>query len=173
MLQTCPFRAWSTDSEGLLALATSWSHTHDVRKWRFAAEPGNCSRVDYETSIQIPVALLEYWKKQSMRMAVSKRVCTHGRSLRETATIKNIPFVNSLEIKVFAAAEPQTSTVSLSAEFALELPWFLKLLDAPIQQQVRDSVHEYLQLLAGDVCAAPTRRALPAAPRGASKYAAK
>ena len=158
-LKTCPFKPWSTDSDALFALANTWSHTHDVRNWRFTAEPGappgappgdtNCSRAEYDTSVNVPNILMVYWKKHSMRMAIAKRVCTHGRTMRETATIQNIPFLDSLEIKVFAAAEPETATVSLSAEFALELPWYLKMIDAPVQDQVRNSVHEYLEILAG------------------------
>ena len=181
-LKTCPFKPWSTDSDALFALANTWSHTHDVRNWRFTAEPGappgappgdtNCSRAEYDTSVNVPNILMVYWKKHSMRMAIAKRVCTHGRTMRETATIQNIPFLDSLEIKVFAAAEPETATVSLSAEFALELPWYLKMIDAPVQDQVRNSVHEYLEILAGDVCAAPARRALREAPRGAPPPAA-
>jgi hypothetical protein len=171
-LKTCPFKPWSTDSDALFALASTWSHTHDVRNWRFTAEDGNCSRAEYDTSVNVPNILMAYWKKHSMRMAIAKRVCTHGRTMRETATIQNIPFLDSLEIKVFAAAEPETATVSLSAEFALELPWYLKMIDAPVQDQVRNSVREYLEILAGDVCAAPGRRALREAPRGAPPPAA-
>jgi len=173
-LKTCPFKPWSTDSDALFALANTWSHTHDVRNWQFTAEPGdtNCSRAEYDTSVNVPNILMVYWKKHSMRMAIAKRVCTHGRTMRETATIQNIPFLDSLEIKVFAAAEPETATVSLSAEFALELPWYLKMIDAPVQDQVRNSVHEYLEILAGDICAAPARRALREAPRGAPPPAA-
>jgi len=176
-LKPCPFKPWSTDSEALFALATKWSYTHDVRNWRFSAEdapppgspPGdaNCSRVEYDTSIHVPNVLLVYWKKHSMQMAIAKRVCTHGRTMRETATIQKIPFIDSLEIKVFAAADPKTETVSLSAEFALEIPWYLKMIDAPVQDRVRKSVREYLEILADDVCAAPGRRALRSAPRGA------
>jgi hypothetical protein len=46
------------------------------------------------------------------------------------------------------------------------------MIDAPLQDQVRNSVHEYLEILAGDVCAAPARRALREAPRGAPPPAA-
>ena len=170
--KACPFRPWSTDSDGLRALATAWSHTHDVRNWRFAAEDANCSRAEYDTSVNVPGALAMYWKQDSLRMAIAKRVCSHGLTMRETATIRNIPVLDSLEIKVFAAAEPETGTVSLSAEFALAVPWYLKVLDAPVQEQVRNSVREYLELLAGDACAAPGRRALRRAPRARGAAAA-
>lgn len=168
----CPFRTpspWPADSDALRALATAWSHTHDVRNWHFAKERGNCSRVEYDTSVDVPNMLIVYWKKHSLFMGIEKQVCVHGRAMRETVTVQNLPFLDSLEIKVFASADPATGTVSLSAEFELALPWYLKVLDAPVQEHVRGSVREYLDILARTVCAAPGRRALREAPRSAQQ----
>jgi hypothetical protein len=44
-----------------------------------------------------------------------------------------------------------------------------KVLDAPVQEHVRGSVREYLDILARTVCAAPGRRALRETPRGAQQ----
>jgi hypothetical protein len=102
----CPFRTpspWPADSDALRALATAWSHTHDVRNWHFATERGNCSRVEYDTSVDVPNMLIVYWKKHSLFMGIEKQVCVHGRAMRETVTVQNLPFLDSLEIKVFYA----------------------------------------------------------------------
>jgi hypothetical protein len=43
------------------------------------------------------------------------------------------------------------------------------VLDAPVQEHVRGSVREYLEILARTVCAAPGRRALREALHGAQE----
>jgi hypothetical protein len=42
----------------------------------------------------------------------------------------------------------------LSAEYAVVVLWYLAIIDAPVQEHVRKSILEYLDVLQGDICAA-------------------
>lgn len=152
----CAFKQeWSRDSAALFALAHTWSRSHDVQKWTFSEQGDNCSHVDYESRIHLPDFFSLYWKAHEMKMGISKHVCVHGQSMRETLVISGIPFVDDVTIKVYASAHAETATVSLSAEYAVVVPWYLAIIDAPVQEHVRKSILEYLDVLQGDICAAP------------------
>jgi hypothetical protein len=73
--------------------------------------------------------------------------------MRETLVISNIPSVDSLVIRVFASAHEETETVSLSAKYSLVVPWYLSMIDSPVQEHLRKSILEYLDVLKGDICA--------------------
>jgi hypothetical protein len=79
--------------------------------------------------------------------------------------------VDSVVIRVFASAHEETETVSLSAEYSLVVPWFLSMIDAPVQEHMRKSILEYLDVLKGDICApsAGRRRRLARAGDSASR----
>jgi hypothetical protein len=46
-----------------------------------------------------------------MKMGISKHVCVHEQSMRETLVISGIPFVDNVVIKVYASAHAETATV--------------------------------------------------------------
>ena len=160
-IMQCPFkREWSSGSAELFNLAHAWSKSHDIENWAFSVQADNCSQADYESRIHLPNSFSVFWKPHSLKMAVNKHLCVHGQRMRETLVISNIPFVDSVVIRVFASAHEETETVSLSAEYSLVVPWFLSMIDAPVQEHMRKSILEYLDVLKGDICApSPAARA--------------
>ena len=46
----------------------------------------------------------------------------------------------------------ESGATALSAEYAVVVPWYLAMIDAPVQEHVKASVLEYLDLLKGDIC---------------------
>jgi len=166
LIMQCPFkREWSSGSADLFNIAHAWSKSHDahdVENWVFSVQADNCSQADYESRIHLPDSFALFWKPHSLKMSVNKHLCVHGQSMRETLVISNIPFVDSVVIRVFASAHEETETVSLSAEYSLVVPWFLSMIDAPVEEQehMRKSILEYLDVLKGDICApSPAARA--------------
>ena len=87
-----------------------------------------------------------------MHMDVDKRLCVRGQSLRETLVISNMPFVDDVLIRIEATASAETAATSLSAEYAVVVPWYLAMIDVPVQEHVKTSVLEYLDLLERDIC---------------------
>ena len=171
-IMQCPFkREWSSGSADLFNVAHAWSKSHDVENWAFSVQADNCSQADYESTIHLPDSFSLFWKPHSLKMSVNKHVCVHGQRMRETLVLSNIPFVDSVVIRVFASAHEETETVSLSAEYSLVVPWFLSMIDAPVQEHMRKSILEYLDVLKGDICApsAGRRRRLARAGDSASR----
>jgi hypothetical protein len=160
-IMQCPFkREWSSGSADLFNLALAWSKSHDVENWTFSVQADNCSQADYESRIHLPDSFSLFWKPHSLKMSVNKHLCVYGRRMRETLVVSNIPFVDSVVIRVFASAHEETETVSLSAEYSLVVPWLLSMIDAPVQEHMRKSILEYLDVLKGDICApSPAARA--------------
>jgi hypothetical protein len=153
-IMQCPFkREWSSGSADLFNLAHAWSKSHDVENWTFSVQADNCSQADYESRIHLPDSFSLFWKPHSLKMRVNKHLCVHGRRMRETLVISNIPFVDSVVIRVFGSAHEETETVSLSAEYSLVVPWLLSMIDSPVQEHMRKSILEYLDVLKGDICA--------------------
>ena len=144
--------AWSSSSEDLYQLAHDWSKTHDISHWEFSTQANNCSKVTYKTTISIPGVFSAFWKSHVMLMDVDKRLCVRGQSLRETLVIANMPFIDDVLIRVEATASAETGTTSLSAEYAVVVPWYLAMIDAPVQEHVKTSLLEYLDLLKRDIC---------------------
>ena len=149
----CAFKpAWSSSSEDLFQLAHDWSKTHDISHWEFSTQANNCSKVTYKTSVSVPSVFSAFWKSHVMHMDVDKRLCVRGQSLRETLVISNMPFVDDVLIRIEATASAETAATSLSAEYAVVVPWYLAMIDAAVQEHVKTSVLEYLDLLKRDIC---------------------
>ena len=149
----CAFKpAWSSSSEDLYQLAHDWSKTHDISHWEFSTQANNCSKVTYKTTISVPGVFWAFWKCHVIHMNVDKRLCVRGQSLRETLVISNMPFVDDVLIRIEATASAETAATSLSAEYAVVVPWYLAMIDAPVQEHVKTSVLEYLDLLKRDIC---------------------
>jgi len=152
-LADCAFKpAWSSSSEDLFHLAHDWSKTHDISHWEFSTQANNCSKVTYKTSVSVPSVFSAFWKSHVHHMDVDKRLCVRGQSLRETLVISNMPFVDDVLIRIEATASAETAATSLSAEYAVVVPWYLAMIDAPVQEHVKTSVLEYLDLLKRDIC---------------------
>ena len=144
--------AWSSSSEDLYQLAHDWSKTHDISDWEFSTQANNCSKVTYKTTISVPSVFSAFWKSHVIHMNVDKRLCVRGQSLRETLVISNMPFIDDVLIRVEATASAETGATSLSAEYAVVVPWYLAMLDAAVQAHVKTSLLEYLDLLKRDIC---------------------
>ena len=149
----CAFKAaWSSSSEELYRLAYDWSKTHDISDWQFSVQANNCSKVTYTTRIHVPSVFSALWKRHSIEMKVDKRVCVRGQSLRETLVISQLPFIDDVLIHVDATASAATASTALTADYAVVVPWYLAMIDAPVQEHVRKSVGEYLDILKLDIC---------------------
>lgn len=145
--------AWSSGGAELRQLAFEWSKTHDISRWEFAALGGNCSHARYDTRIHLPDVFSALWKHNSIEMHVEKHVCVHGLSLRETVVVSRLPFVDAVSIRVEGTAFAEARLVSLTAEYAVAVPWYLAIVESAVQQHVKESVLEYLDILKQDVCA--------------------
>jgi hypothetical protein len=111
---------WSSTSEDLYKLASSWSKTHDVSRWDFSTTAKNCSKVQYDTRVHLPSFFVEFY---SILLHVDKLVCVRERRLRETLIISNIQFVDDVVIHLDAfATEAQTSLI---ADYSFFVPWYL------------------------------------------------
>ena len=147
----CELKAeWNASSDSLYKLAYDWSHTHDIRRWRFSPQAGNCSKVVYSTRIHVPSVFLNLWKRQSIVVGIDKSVCVRGLLLRETLIVSDIPFIDDIVMHVEASVSKEKS--SLSAEYSVSMPWYMAMVETQVHAHLRTSVLEYLEILKRHAC---------------------
>jgi hypothetical protein len=103
--------------------------------------------------ISVPSVFSAFWKSHVIQMNINKRLCVRGPSLRETLVISNMPFIDNVLISIEETTSTETAATSLNVEYAVVVPWYLAMNDAPVQEHVsKTSLLEYLDLLKRDIC---------------------
>lgn len=159
---------WDTSNASILNTAFLWTKGMPIKNWEYTQSEVNalqtlddeCVHVEYDTLVPVPFFFVAYTGDSRQKVHIAKTVCT-GRAhkkLREVAIVRNIPFIDTMTLRI--QGDLRDSDTKLTAEWKLSLPWYLELLRQQIEQHVRKSLQEYLQLLASTTCAGSPKRSV-------------
>lgn len=145
--------AWDVSNHNMYDLAYKWTHEHTLRDWRYVRlnEPG-CVQVSYLTKIRLASTFQHFVPSRVLRSSMLKKVCVSGSALQETLVLGNLVLIDTLEIDMHATLHNDNHTAVFVSTTELPVPWFLKLFESSIYQQVEASLREYHALLADSLC---------------------
>ena len=143
---------WDTSSSSMLNIAFQWTQHNELLHWRYKELDENCVQVDYTTHIRIR-RMFEYLVPSKMLAAtISKHVCVQKNVLQEKVLVSDIVLLESLSINVHATINKKARVLEFLGEADLRVPWFLQMIENTVISQLQDSLREYHELLASELC---------------------
>ena len=153
--------AWDVSNHNMYDLAYKWTHQHTLKDWQYARLPDGCVQVSYVTRIRLAATFQHFVPSRVLRANMLKRVCVSGSALQETLVLNELLLVDTMRIDMNAtlhsaapsAAPSAKNRVAFVSSTELAVPWFLRLFENSVKQQLEASLREYHALLAGSLCA--------------------
>jgi len=144
--------AWDVSNHNMYDLAYKWTHQHTLKDWQYARLPDGCVQVSYVTRIRLAATFQHFVPSRVLRANMLKKVCVSGSALQETLVLNELLLVDTLRIDMNATLHAHSVAFASSTE--LVVPWFLRLFENTVKQQLEASLREYHALLAATLCAA-------------------
>jgi hypothetical protein len=72
--------------------------------------------------------------------------------LQEKVLVSDIVLLESLSINVHATINKKARVLEFLGEADLRVPWFLQMIENTVISQLQDSLREYHELLASELC---------------------
>jgi hypothetical protein len=158
---------WDTSSANMHNVAYKWTHEKTIRNWQYTEinapsrlvqltshllHHATCVLIAYGTVVQLPPGFANYIPSQAMNTDVSKQVCSSSKELAETVHFSNIVLLGSFTVKLQAIIDNEEANATFDATCDIALPWFAQPLRTVIFAHIRDSILEYMHILADSVC---------------------
>jgi hypothetical protein len=118
-----------------------------------AREAQECVQLSYRTLIDIPSFFNSYLASHSLPLSVSKRICVSGRHMHERVVFSDLLLVGSFGIDINATIDREPDQLAVETSLEIEVPWYLAPARETVLKHIKQSVAEYIQLLADDLCA--------------------
>jgi hypothetical protein len=149
--------AWDVSNHNMYDLAYKWTHQHTLQDWQYARLSDGCVQVSYVTRIRLAATFQHFVPSRVLRASMLKKVCVSGSVLQETLVLNELLLVDTLQIDMNATLHSDAQRVAHRVAFVssteLAVPWFLRLFENSVKQQLEASLREYHALLAGSLCA--------------------
>jgi hypothetical protein len=144
--------AWDVSNHNMYDLAYKWTHEHELKHWQYVTLEDGCVQVSYVTRIRLAATFQHFVPSRVLRASMRKRVCASGSVLQETLALHDLLLIDTLQIDMNATLQGDAHRVAFVSSTEFAVPWFLRLFENSVKQQLEASLREYHALLAGSLC---------------------
>lgn len=147
--------AWDVSNHNMYDLAYKWTHEHELKHWQYVTLEDGCVQVSYVTRIRLAATFQHFVPSRVLRASMRKRVCASGSVLQETLALHDLLLIDTLQIDMNATLQGLPGgahRVAFVSSTEVAVPWFLRLFENSVKQQLEASLREYHALLAGSLC---------------------
>jgi len=161
---------WDLSTHRMYKLAYTWTHEHALLDWTFNQVPrkpllhssrnvtydpagSECIQLSYKTTIDIPAFFNSYLPSHVLPLRVAKRMCVSGSQMEERVRLSDVLVIGGFDIDLTATIERDPNLLRASAKSELIIPWYLVPVRETVLRHIRNSITEYTQILAKELCA--------------------
>ena len=153
--RTVPVRCkgrFDLSSSALANLAYEWTHHSKIHDWSYSASGRDCAVVGYTTQIRLKPIFQKLLPSRALHVRMLKHACARGDVLSETINLSELLLIDNMEIKIRAEIDQATESLLMHAYSDVVVPWLLQMFASTIMGQIEDSVREYQDILARNLC---------------------
>lgn len=159
---------WDLSTHRMYKLAYTWTREHTLLDWTFnqvppkpllqytrnASDAGSeCIQLSYKTTIDTPSFFNTYLPSHILALRVAKRMCASGYHMEERVRISDVLVIGGFDIDLTATIERDPNLLRAFAKSELIIPWYLVPVRETVLRHIRNSITEYTQILAQELCA--------------------
>lgn len=162
---------WDISMSSMQNVAYKWTHEHALKNWEYKeidsqtrvhlllhnaplyrSEEALCVEIEYDTVVRVPSVFASYVPSRALQTSVWKKVCAKSQELVEVVNFSNVILIGGFSLQLQATIDNDKRQTVMSSTCDIIVPWFAQPLKQMIFSHIKDSMLEYMHLLADTLC---------------------